>query len=244
MLGFTGSKKFAIYIYGYVSDMIKRFAGVNSRLENVLKKQQGAQQKETKQMPEEKNDMTKIKSFENPKTQEPKILKGLRGLPPAILEKILAKEKAKNIQDVTQNTEKRKEIEMMQELLVVSCVFLGCSLSNYITFKYPIILPTQCIYNKFILQVSPFIVNCHRSIKNGAAVEIDILTKFTADSYGHGKTKEEMSKLLAMFLRLVPECMEIKKYDRIEYVKKKKDSPDINVIRANLQKLVDDQKQA
>ena len=114
--------------------MIKIFAGVNSRLENVLKKQQATQQEETKQMPEEKNDMTKIKSFESPKTQEPKLLKGLRGLPPAILEKLLAKEKAKNIQDVTQNTEKRKEIEMMEELLVVSGVFLGCSMSKYITF--------------------------------------------------------------------------------------------------------------
>ena len=114
--------------------MIKIFAGVNSRLENVLKKQQATQQEETKQMPEEKNDMTKIKSFESPKTQEPKLLKGLIGLPPAILEKLLAKEKAKNIQDVTQNTEKRKEIEMMEELLVVSGVFLGCSMSKYITF--------------------------------------------------------------------------------------------------------------
>lgn len=91
--------------------------------------------------------------------------------------------------------------------------------------------------------MAPYIVNCHRSLKNGAAVEIDKLTKVTADSFGHGKTKEEMSKIVSMFLRLVPECMEIKKYDRIEYIKKKKDSPDINVIKAKLQKLVDHEKQ-
>ena len=92
--------------------------------------------------------------------------------------------------------------------------------------------------------MAPYIVNCHRSIKNGAAVERSILTKVTADSYGHGKTKEEMSKLVSMFLRLIPECMETKNYDRIEYIKKKKDSPDINVIRAKLQKLVDHEKQS
>ena len=53
-----------------------------------------------------------------------------------------------------------------------------------------------------------------------------------------------MAKLLSMFLRLVPECMEIKTYDRIEYVKQKKDSPDINAIKSKIQKLVDEQKQS
>ena len=94
----------------------------------------------------------------------------------------------------------------------------------------------------FELQVSSFIVNCHRSIKNGAAVEMDVLTKKIADSYGHGKSKEEILKLLKMFLNLVPECMEIRAYDRITYVKKKKDSPDINAIKAKLQTLVDKEK--
>ena len=93
-------------------------------------------------------------------------------------------------------------------------------------------------------QVAPYIANCHRSIKNGAAVEVNILTKVTADSYGHGKTKEDIMKLLKMFLNLVPECMELRTYDRISYVKKKKDSPDINNIKVKLQKLVDQEKQS
>ena len=71
---------------------------------------------------------------------------------------------------------------------------------------------------------------------------MDVLTKRVADSYGHGKTKEEMLKLLKMFLNLVPECMELRSYDRVTYVKKKKDSPDINAIKTKLQKLVDQEK--
>ena len=70
---------------------------------------------------------------------------------------------------------------------------------------------------------------------------MDLLTKKVADSYGHGKTKEEILELLTMFLNLVPECMEIRSYDR-KYVKKKKDSPDINAVKAKLQKLVDQEK--
>ena len=100
--------------------MINKFAGINSRLENVLQQKEDSLQVEQNQIQEEKNDMTKFKHAEQtPKAEEPKILKGLRGLPPALLQKILDKEKAKNVQDVTQNTEKRKEIETLQELILV-----------------------------------------------------------------------------------------------------------------------------
>jgi len=184
-------------------DMIEKFAGINHRLESVL------QDRKEQPVVEKEKEITDTKNPEPPaKTEEPKILKGLKGLPPALLQQILAKEKEKSVKDVTQNTEQRKRIEQMEELIAVSSCFL----------------------------------NCHRSIKNGAAVEMDVLTKRVADSYGHGKTKEEMLKLLKMFLNLVPECMELRSYDRVTYVKKKKDSPDINAIKTKLQKLVDQEK--
>ena len=106
--------------------MVQIFAGVNPRLENVLQQKEHSLQVEKNQVQkEDKNEMTKIKNVEQTsKPEEPKVLKGLRGLPPAILQAILAKEKAKNILDVTQNTEKRKEIEKMQELIVVRGRFL------------------------------------------------------------------------------------------------------------------------
>ena len=94
------------------------------------------------------------------------------------------------------------------------------------------------------LQVAPYIVNCHRSVNNGAAVARDNLTKIIADSYGKGKTKEEMLKFVKMFLNLVPECMELKTYNGISYIKKKKDSPDINIIKVKLQKLFDLEKKS
>ena len=40
-----------------------------------------------------------------------------------------------------------------------------------------------------------------------------------------------------MFIRLVPECMEIKSYEKVEYIKQKKPSPDINQVKRNLFKI-------
>merc|ERR1712141_77520 len=142
--------------------------------------------------------------------EQPQIIKGLRGLDPAILKMLVAKEKTRTWEEITQDSEKRKRLEVMDELILVA----------------------------------PYIVNCHRSVKNGAAVPIDTLTKIVADSFGHGKTKEEILKHVKMFLNLVPECMELKTYDRICYLKKKKDSPDINVIKAKLRKLADQEKES
>ena len=95
--------------------MLEKFAGINPRLENVL------QDRKEQPLVAEEKEITKIKIPEvNAKSEEPKILKGLKGLPPALLQKILDKEKEKNVKDVTQNTEKRKRLEKMEELIAVS----------------------------------------------------------------------------------------------------------------------------
>ena len=94
--------------------MIEKFAGINPRLENVL------QDRKEQLLVVNEKEMPKIKNPEvNTKTEEPKILKGLKGLPDALLKKILEKEKEKNVKDVTQDTEKRKRIEQMEELIAV-----------------------------------------------------------------------------------------------------------------------------
>lgn len=46
----------------------------------------------------------------------PQIKKGLQGLPPALLEKILQKEKAKQIKQMTQNSVEKKDEEMARDL--------------------------------------------------------------------------------------------------------------------------------
>ena len=99
----------------FISDMIEKFAGINHRLESVL------QDRKEQPVVEKEKEITDTKNPEPPaKTEEPKILKGLKGLPPALLQQILAKEKEKSVKDVTQNTEQRKRIEQMEELIAVS----------------------------------------------------------------------------------------------------------------------------
>ena len=91
----------------FISDMIEKFAGINHRLENVL------QDRKEQPVVEKEKGTTDTKNPEPPaKAEEPKILKGLKGLPPALLQTILAKEKEKSVKDVTQNTEQRKRIEL------------------------------------------------------------------------------------------------------------------------------------
>ena len=103
--------------------MIEKFAGINTRIENALHEQETTAQGTKEPLNDSNTNLTKIKKPEEiSKPDDPKILKGLRGLPPALLKKILEKEKAKNglLQDLTQNSEKRKRLEQMEELISVS----------------------------------------------------------------------------------------------------------------------------
>ena len=105
--------------------MLEKLAGVNPRLESVLQQQEKSLQLAEKGGQEEENGITTIKNAEPmSKAEEPKIRKELRHLPKSVRDKILANEKAKQIREMTQNTEERKELEMMQELIVVSEFFL------------------------------------------------------------------------------------------------------------------------
>ena len=103
--------------------MIVKFAGINTRLDTALQERETAVQGTNEPLNDSNTNLTKSKKPEEiSKPDDPKILKGLRGLPPALIKKILEKEKAKNglIQDLTQNSEKRKRLEQMEELISVS----------------------------------------------------------------------------------------------------------------------------
>ena len=101
--------------------MIEKFAGINPRLQNIMQERQSTLDAQKLATNSNENITTKM---EGPKpvtnTDPPKILKGLRGLDPAILKMLAAKEKTKNVQDITQDTEKRKRLELMEELISVS----------------------------------------------------------------------------------------------------------------------------
>jgi len=56
---------------------------------------------------------------ENKTVGEIKILKGLQGLSPKLLEMLKAKEMAKQLKTMTQSSQEQKEIELMEELVEV-----------------------------------------------------------------------------------------------------------------------------
>ena len=101
--------------------MIEKFAGINPRLQNVMQERESTLNAPKVAINSNENITTKM---EEPKTvtntDPPRILKGLRGLDPAILKMLAAKEKTKNVQEITQDTEKRKRLELMEELISVS----------------------------------------------------------------------------------------------------------------------------
>ena len=101
--------------------MIEKFAGINPRLQNIMQERESTLNAQKVATNSKENITTKM---EEPKTvtntHPPRILKGLRGLDPAILKMLAAKEKTKNVQEITQDTEKRKRLELMEELISVS----------------------------------------------------------------------------------------------------------------------------
>ena len=101
--------------------MIEKFAGINPRLQNIMQERESTLNAQKVANNSNENITTKM---EEPKTvtntDPPRILKGLRGLDPAILKMLAAKEKTKNVQEITQDTEKRKRLELMEELISVS----------------------------------------------------------------------------------------------------------------------------
>ena len=56
----------------------------------------------------------------------PAIRKELRGLPPHLIQKILANEKAKQIKEMTQSSDDRKDLEALEDLLTLAPVIINC----------------------------------------------------------------------------------------------------------------------
>ena len=56
----------------------------------------------------------------------PAIRKELRGLPPHLIQKILANEKAKQIKEMTQSSDDRKDLEALEDLTTLAPVIINC----------------------------------------------------------------------------------------------------------------------
>lgn len=94
--------------------------GVNKRLDNVLK-EAAEKQKAKEEVKEE--------------AEPPVNMKGLEGLPPALVKKILEKEKAKQLKKMTETPGDKKEVLMLEDLQTVrrSNILLGVLM----TFEFP-----------------------------------------------------------------------------------------------------------
>ncbi len=102
----------------------------NPRLESVLQQRVTAEKSATAEATKEaapvaaKTAVTKPEPAAVETKPDVKILKGLQGLSPQLLALIQAKEQAKQIKKMTQSNEEQKELELMEELLVVSSFLL------------------------------------------------------------------------------------------------------------------------
>ena len=115
-------------------------SGLNPRLENVL--QQRVASVATEAKPE-------AAAAENKTVSDVKILKGLQGLSPQLLEMLKAREKAKQIKNMTQSTQEQKEIEMMEELIIVSRNKSICKINRL--FKLQFFFLNVCL--RFALKI-------------------------------------------------------------------------------------------
>ena len=86
--------------------------GVNKRLGNVL--QEAAEKQKAKE------DAEKEKETKPEEEAPPVNMKGLEGLPPALVKKILEKEKAKQMKKMTETTEDKKGLQVLEDLQTVS----------------------------------------------------------------------------------------------------------------------------
>ena len=89
-------------------------SGLNPRLENVLKQRSVVEEAAAEAA------SAQAAKAENKAVGDVKILKGLQGLSPQLLEMLKAREKAKQIKSMTQSSQEQKEIELMEELVIVS----------------------------------------------------------------------------------------------------------------------------
>ena len=68
----------------------------------------------------------------------------------------------------------------------------------------------------FSFQFFSTIINCHNKLKKGKAVPYDQLILRTADS--SGKSKNEVTELMKVFLDECPEVLTVKTYNKVQQV--------------------------
>ncbi len=101
-----------------VIDATQKLFGVNKRLEKALN-----DLKEYEAKTEEKKKADKPAAAAPPK---PPVKKGLEGLPPAILEKLMAKERAKQAKALTETRAEKREADVLEDLQKTGPLIMNC----------------------------------------------------------------------------------------------------------------------
>ena len=70
----------------------------------------------------------------------------------------------------------------------------------------------ELLHNQFFATI----INCHKTFSKGKAVPMDTLCARTSDS--SGKSKQEVSKLLKLFIQICPQVMKTKVINKAEQV--------------------------
>lgn len=174
--------------------------GVNKRLEKAM-----ADYKEK----EEKVQSAAGKVAPLPK---PVVKEGLRGLPPALLEKVLAREKAKQIRAMTESSEDKKERNILEELQKIGPLILNCHRSE------------RQRQNRAAVELKAFCKFLANSYADGR------------------KGVGEMEDALRTLVRVVPGYLQFRILRNVEYVKAATSNPDVNTLRDRLKKLSEEKK--
>jgi len=142
----------------------------------------------------------------------PLVKEGLRGLPPALLEKVLAREKAKQIRAMTESSEDKKERNTLDELQKIGPLILNCHRSE------------RQRQNRTAIELKAFCKFLANSYADGR------------------KGANEMEEALRTLLKLVPGFLQFRILRNVEYVKAVTSSPDVNSLRDRLKKLIEEKK--
>lgn len=143
---------------------------------------------------------------------QPVVKEGLRGLPPALLEKVLAREKAKQIRAMTESSEDKKERNTLDELQKIGPLILNCHRSE------------RQRQNRAALELKAFCKFLANSYADGR------------------KGANEMEEALRTLVKLVPGFLQFRILRNVEYVKAVTSSPDVNSLRDRLEKLIEEKK--
>ena len=175
--------------------MLEKITGLNASVEKALKKVVEVTTPIKSQMTP-----SKIKALEADVQLSP----ALRDLPPHLIAKIKADEKQRRIKEMTMDKSQQKEVESMEELL-------HNRVSIFYTLVYFIIYLLLSLFQFFTT-----IINCHKTFSKGKAVPMDTLCARMSDS--SGKSKQEVSKLLKLFIQICPQVMKTKVIKGMEQV--------------------------